>query len=132
MASQGNDMFLPHRSFTADADIVKHTAVKLGTVAHHCTTAGDEEAFVGIAARGCVSGDFCDVILLAPTIMVLADAKSGSGDAITVGLGLQCGASGIFIKAEAEGEFQITALEALASGTGYIEAILIGGTAATS
>ena len=126
MASQSHDAFAPRRSFVADANISRHTAVALSGFSNgqtHVTIASAGDVLIGIAAKDCASGDMIDVIMPSNGILVQADATD---TAIDAGDGLIVGTNGLLVKATV-GAYAYTALEALASGTGFIEAIALGG-----
>lgn len=126
MASQAHDAFAPRRSFVADANISRHTAVVLSGFSNgqtHVNVAGAGDVLIGVASRDCASGDFVDVIMPSAGILVQADAGPA---AILAGSPLIVEANGLFVLATA-GAYAYTALEALASGTGFIEAIALGG-----
>lgn len=130
MASQSHDVFAPRRSFIADANISKHTAVTISGYSNgmtHVTIASAGDVLIGVAAKDCASGDMVDVLMPSDGILVQADAGPA---AIAAGNGLIVEANGLFVKATA-GAYAYTALEPLASGTQFIEAIALGGEVGT-
>src|ERR1039457_1711937 len=127
MASQSHGIFADDKGFIADSALNAHQAVVL-SAAGHVTAVTAQDTGIGVAAHSCASGDAVTVVLFGPTQQVLADGSS----AIAAGDPLHINASGNFIKQTTGLAYQAIALEACASGTAYIEAVLLSGLAQTS
>ena len=125
MASQAHDEFAPRRSFIADANLSKHMPVQLGTVTGHVAALASG-TYIGVASRDCQSGDMVDVILYRQPTLVTGYVLATGGTAITLGAILTVGVTGFAAGLAPTGATNAIALEPLASGTGYIEALLVG------
>jgi hypothetical protein len=126
MASQGHDQFAPRRSFVADADIAKHMPVQLASYTNDASHVAPytNGTYIGVASRDCQSGDMIDVILKRPAVLVKGYVGASGGTAITQGAILTAGATGFAAGLAPTGATDAIALEPLASGTGFIEALL--------
>jgi hypothetical protein len=120
MASQDHDVLAPRRSFVADADLRRHTAVKLSADGH-VALCGASDRMIGLVALDCISGDNVDVILVAPAVLAMVDGATE----IDIGSPLKVNASGHLILAEATDAYVAVALRQVLSGTALIEVVLL-------
>ena len=120
MASQDHDVLAPRRSFVADADLRRHTAVKLSADGH-VALCGASDRMIGLAALDCISGDNVDVILVAPAVLAMVDGATE----IDIGSPLKVNASGHLVLAGPTDAYVAVALRQVLSGTALIEVVLL-------
>ena len=120
MASQDHDVLAPRRSFVADADLRRHTAVKLSADGH-VALCGASDRMIGLAALDVISGDNVDVILVAPAVLAMVDGATE----IDIGSPLKVNASGHLVLAGATDAYVAVALRQVLSGTALIEVVLL-------
>ena len=120
MASQDHDVLAPRRSFVADADLRRHTAVKLSADGH-VALCGASDRMIGLAALDVISGDNVDVILVAPAVLAMVDGATE----IDIGSPLKVNASGHLVLAGPTDAYVAVALRQVLSGTALIEVVLL-------
>ena len=124
-SSQEHTSFVARKSFIADAALSAKMPVQLAAQGH--VAAYSSGYCIGVVDKGCASGDICDVILLGPAVKVYASATGATG-VIGVGDPLVAGSAGMIPMptggARSTGPCNAIALEAVPSGTAYIEVIL--------